>query len=99
MLYVMVHLGPEGTTILIPVRIEVTKHSMLRYTVTISIEELERRRNFFRSLLVCGTFEFSFDLLSGLSKLVSLSFYCLELNVFSSIAHLLSDVAFILVIG
>ncbi|KAG2286928.1 hypothetical protein Bca4012_031687 [Brassica carinata] len=97
--YVMVRLGPEGTTILIPMRIEVTEHLTSRYTVTISVEELEGRRNLFRSLLVCGTFELSFDLLSGLSKLVSLSLYCLILNVFSRIAHLLLDVAFIFVIG
>ncbi|WZZ37897.1 hypothetical protein YC2023_034156 [Brassica napus] len=80
-------------------RIEVTEHLTSRYTVTISVEELEGRRNLFRSLLVCGTFELSFDLLSGLSKLVSLSLYCLILNVFSRIAHLLLDVAFIFVIG
>ena len=97
--YVMVRLGPEGTTILIPMRIEVTEHSTSRYTVTISVEELEGRCNLFRSLLVCGTFELSFDLLSGLSKLVSLSFYYLVLNVFSTIANLLLDVAFIFVIG
>ncbi|KAG2323303.1 hypothetical protein Bca52824_016516 [Brassica carinata] len=97
--YVMVRLGPEDSTILIPMSIEVMEYSTLRYTVTILVEELEERCNLSWSLLVCGTLELSFYLLSGLSKLVSLSFYCLVLNVSSRIAHLLSDVAFIFVIG
>ena len=97
--YVMVRLGPEGTTILNSMSIEVMEHSTSRYTVTIPIEELEGRCNLSWSLLVCGTFELSFDLLSGLSKLVSLSFYCLVLNVSSRIVHLLSDVDFIFLVG
>ncbi|KAG2323554.1 hypothetical protein Bca52824_016767 [Brassica carinata] len=91
--YVMVRLGPEGSTILIPMSIEVMEYSTSRYTVTIPVEELEGRCNLSWSLLVCGTFELSFYLLSGLSKLVSVSFYCLVLNVSCRIAHLLSDVA------
>ncbi|CAN6845895.1 unnamed protein product [Brassica oleracea] len=97
--YVMVRLGPEGTTILISMSIEVMDHSTSQYTVTIPVEELEGRCNHSWSLLVCGTFELSFDLLSSLSKLASLSFSCLVLNVSSRIAHLLSDVAYIFVVG
>ncbi|KAG2332607.1 hypothetical protein Bca52824_003787 [Brassica carinata] len=84
--YVMVRLGPEGTTILISMSIEVMDHSTSQYTVTIPVEELEGRCNLL-------------ELTCILSKLVSLSFSCLVLNVSSRIAHLLSDVAYIFVVG
>ncbi|KAH0854355.1 hypothetical protein HID58_078950 [Brassica napus] len=45
---VMVCLGPEGTTILTPVRIEVVERSTSRYTVTISVEEFKGRCNLSR---------------------------------------------------
>ncbi|CAN7028859.1 unnamed protein product [Brassica rapa subsp. trilocularis] len=41
----MVRLGPEGTTILNSMSIEVMEHSTSRYTVTIPVEELEGRCN------------------------------------------------------
>ncbi|KAF2586603.1 hypothetical protein F2Q70_00034496 [Brassica cretica] len=49
---VMVCLGPEGTTILTPVRIEVVERSTSRYTVTISVEEFKGRCNLSRGFLV-----------------------------------------------
>uniref|UniRef100_A0A0D3D437 Uncharacterized protein n=1 Tax=Brassica oleracea var. oleracea TaxID=109376 RepID=A0A0D3D437_BRAOL len=54
---VMVCLGPEGTTILTPVRIEVVERSTSRYTVTISVEEFKGRCNLSRGFLVLGFVE------------------------------------------
>ncbi|KAH0880919.1 hypothetical protein HID58_068313 [Brassica napus] len=43
MSYVMVRLGSEGTTILIPVRNEVLERSTSQYTVTTHVRKLKER--------------------------------------------------------
>ncbi|KAJ4906454.1 Uncharacterized protein Rs2_10112 [Raphanus sativus] len=87
---VMVRLGPENSTRLIPVRLEVVERSMSRYTVTIiKSENFEGRR-----LFACG----SFDKLGHsikLPKFVSLSLFALFL-IFSKGSHIaLFNVAFV----
>lgn len=93
---VMVRLGPEDTTRLIPMKLEVLELSTSRYTVTISeSEKFEERSTYSMSLLACGIFEINFDFLSNLSKFVSLSFYCFALEFLKMIAHHMFDVALI----
>lgn len=87
---VMVRLGPEDSTRLIPVRLEVVERSTSQYTVTIiKSENFEGRR-----LFACG----SFDKLGHsikLPKFVSLSLFALLL-IFSKGPHIaLFDVAFV----
>ena len=59
---VMVRLGPEDTTRLIPMRPEVLEHSTSRHTVIIfKSERFKGRSNFFIWLLADGTFETNLD--------------------------------------
>lgn len=96
---VMVRLGPEDTTRLIPVRLEVVERSTSRYTVTIlEFEKFEGRSTFSMRLFVSGSFECNFDTLSNLSKFVSLSLFCFAVEISKRTAHCWLDVAFVHVI-
>ncbi|KAL0866570.1 hypothetical protein Bca101_045688 [Brassica carinata] len=93
---VMVCLGPEDTTRLIPMRFEVLELSTSRYTVTISeFGNFNWHSKYSMSLLASGTFEIISDFLSNLFKFVSLSLFCLALKFLKRIAHHMFDVVFI----
>ena len=92
---VMVRLGLKGTTRLIQMRID---RGIV--TVTIStVEDFEGQFNLFVSLLVCGTFRISFNLLSNLSKFVSLYLHGIVYKISIRPAHRVLDVALIFVSG
>ena len=100
---VMIRLGPEDTTRIIQMRLEVLELSMSRFRVTISeSEHFEGRCIYSMSVLACGTFEINFDFLSNLIKFVSLSLFYAELCIWDLAHcfahHVMYDVASTLVI-
>ncbi|KAJ4881152.1 Uncharacterized protein Rs2_38207 [Raphanus sativus] len=78
---VMVRMGPEDTTRLIPVRLEVVKRSTSRYTVTIYKSENFEGRSFFSlGIFASGSVD-KLGLSIKLTKFVSLSLSCFVLTI------------------
>ncbi|KAJ4884689.1 Uncharacterized protein Rs2_34782 [Raphanus sativus] len=95
---VMVCLGPEDTTRIIPMRLEVVEHSTSRHTVTISKSEDFKGRSIFSTrFLASGSFDINLDILSNIAMFVSLSFTCFAFKFPKSTAHHMFDGAWIYV--
>lgn len=74
---VMVRFGPEDTTRIILLRLEVVKHSTSRLKVTISkSEDFKGPNTFSMRLLASGSFDINFDPLSNLAKFSIFSLIC-----------------------